>query len=221
VKNYIKHHPWKIIEEGYHKEYNRISESIFSLGNGKFGQRGNFEEYFSGETLQGNYLGGVYYPDKTRVGWWKNGYPEYFAKVLNAPDWNGIRIKINGEELDPHRLNLTDFVRELNMQDGYFSKSYIAEFSDGKKVKVESKRMLSIVNDELGAIMYSITPLNFSSQVEVLLPIDGSIMNEDANYDEYFWDEIEKSASARAPYLIVETRKTKFRACYAMHYSLR
>jgi maltose phosphorylase len=220
VKNYIKHHPWKIIEEGYHKEYNRISESIFSLGNGKFGQRGNFEEYFSGDTLQGNYLGGVYYPDKTRVGWWKNGYPEYFAKVLNAPDWNGIRIKVNGEELDPHRLNLTDFIRELNMQDGYFSKSYIAEFSDGKKVKVESKRMLSIVNDELGAIKYSITPINFSSQVEVLLPIDGTIMNEDANYDEYFWNEIEKSASARAPYLIVETRKTNFRACYAMHYTL-
>jgi maltose phosphorylase len=220
VKNYITHHPWKIIEEGYHADYNRISESIFSLGNGKFGQRGNFEEYFSGETLQGNYLGGVYYPDKTRVGWWKNGYPEYFAKVLNAPDWNGIRIKINGEELDPHRLKLTDFVRELDMQNGYFSKSYIAEFSDGKKIRIESIRMLSIVNDELGAIKYSITPLNFSSQIELLLPIDGDIKNEDANYDEQFWDEIEKSASSNAPYLIVETRKTHFRACYAMHYKL-
>jgi maltose phosphorylase len=34
------------------------------------------------------------------VGWWKNGYPEYFAKVLNAPNWIGIDIEINGESLD-------------------------------------------------------------------------------------------------------------------------
>jgi maltose phosphorylase len=221
VKKYIVHHPWKIIEEGYKPELNRISESLFSLGNGKFGQRGNFEEYFSGETLQGNYLGGVYYPDKTRVGWWKNGYPEYFAKVLNAPDWNGIRIKINNQELDPHRLVITDFSRYLDMQDGSLNKSYTAQFDDGKKVKIQSTRFLSIVNDELGAIKYSITPLNFSGDIEVILPVDGDIKNQDANYDEQFWNEIEKSASARAPYLIVETRKTAFRACYAMHYSIQ
>lgn len=220
MKNYITHHPWKIIEEGYHADYNRISESIFSLGNGKFGQRGNFEEYFSGESLRGNYLGGVYYPDKTRVGWWKNGYPEYFAKVLNAPDWNGIRIRINNQELDPHRLVLSDFRRELNMQNGTLSKFYTAKFPDGKQVEIHSTRLLSIVNDELGAIKYSITPLNFSGTIELLLPIDGDVKNEDANYDEQFWIEIEKSASARAPYLIVETKKTAFRACYAMHYSV-
>ena len=44
--------------------------------------------------LQGNYVAGVYYPDKTRVGWWKNGYPEYFAKVLNAANWIGIDVWI-------------------------------------------------------------------------------------------------------------------------------
>lgn len=220
MKNYITHHPWKIIEEGYHQEYNRISESIFSLGNGKFGQRGNFEEYFSGDSLRGNYLGGVYYPDKTRVGWWKNGYPEYFAKVLNAPDWNGIRIKINNQKLDPHRLILKDFRRELNMQNGTLNKTYTAEFTDGKLIKIHSTRFLSIVNDELGAIKYNITPINFSGFIELVLPIDGDVKNEDANYDDQFWIEIEKSASARAPYLIVETKKTAFRACYAMHYSV-
>ena len=83
MKNYLIHDEWKIIEEGFHPEFNRISESIFSLGNGRKGGRGNFEEKYSGSTLQGNYIAGVYYPDKTRVGWWKNGYPEYFAKVLN------------------------------------------------------------------------------------------------------------------------------------------
>ena len=96
MKDYLKKDEWKIIEEGFNPKFNRISESIFSLGNGRFGQRANFEETYSGDALQGHYLAGIYYPDKTRVGWWKNGYPDYFAKVLNAPNWTGIRIEIDG-----------------------------------------------------------------------------------------------------------------------------
>ena len=90
MKNYLKHDEWCIIEEGFTPEYNRISESIFSIGNGRMGQRANFEENYSGDSLQGSYVAGVYYPDKTKVGWWKNGYPEYFAKVLNSTNWIGI-----------------------------------------------------------------------------------------------------------------------------------
>jgi maltose phosphorylase len=54
------------------------------------GQRANFEEKYSGSSLSGSYIAGVYFPDKTKVGWWKNGYPEYFAKVLNSTNWIGI-----------------------------------------------------------------------------------------------------------------------------------
>ena len=99
IDNYPQH-PWKIIEEGWNIENTKASESLFSLGNGAMGQRANFEEDFSGDSFQGSYVGGVYYPDKTRVGWWKNGYPEYFAKVLNAPNWIGLHLQINGELFD-------------------------------------------------------------------------------------------------------------------------
>ena len=91
---YIKPHPWSIIEEGFDASRVKASESLMSLGNGAMGQRANFEEHYSGDTFQGSYIAGVYYPDKTRVGWWKNGYPEYFAKVLNAPNWIGINVYV-------------------------------------------------------------------------------------------------------------------------------
>jgi len=100
MKKYIIHNEWKIIEEGFRPEYNRISESIFSIGNGRMGQRASFEEKYSGDSLQGAYIAGIYYPDKTRVGWWKNGYPEYFAKIINSTNWIGINITVNGQELD-------------------------------------------------------------------------------------------------------------------------
>ena len=90
MKDYLKKDEWKVIEEGFIPSHNRMSESIFSLGNGRMGLRGNFEEQYSGDSLQGTYLAGIYYPDKTKVGWWKNGYPEYFAKVLNSVNWIGI-----------------------------------------------------------------------------------------------------------------------------------
>ncbi|NOZ34011.1 MAG: glycoside hydrolase family 65 protein [Chlorobi bacterium] len=214
MKQYIKYDPWKIIEEGLLPEYNKVSESIFSLGNGKIGQRGNFEEYYSGNTLHGNYISGIYYPDKTRVGWWKNGYPEYFAKVLNAPDWTGIKIKVDGEKLDLHTCKITEFKRVLNMEKGYFRKRYTAEFPSGKKIKIKSKRFLSIVNDELGVIKYSVEPINFEGEIEVLTDIRADISNQDANYDEKFWIEIEKSTAVR-PYVISETKKTNFRVCTA------
>ena len=100
MKDYIIHNEWKIIEEGFHKEENRITESLLSIGNGKTGQRANFEEKYTGDSLRGSYVAGVYYPDKTRVGWWKNGYPEYFAKILNATNWIGINVSVEGEELE-------------------------------------------------------------------------------------------------------------------------
>ena len=76
MNKYLKVDPWCIIEDKFNPMNQRSSESIFSLGNGRMGQRANFEEAYSGDTLPGSYVAGIYYPDKTRVGWWKNGYPE-------------------------------------------------------------------------------------------------------------------------------------------------
>ena len=61
MKDYIKVDEWKIIEQGFDPHNNKVSESIFSLGNGRMGQRANFEEAYSGDTLLGNYVAGVYY----------------------------------------------------------------------------------------------------------------------------------------------------------------
>ena len=124
MKGYYKEDPWSIIEEGFEPGMQEASESIFSRGNGRMGQRANFEEQYSGESLQGTYLAGVYYPDKTRVGWWKNGYPEYFAKVLNAPNWIGIDVEIDGKMLDLHTCEMKEFRRELNMRQGYLERSF-------------------------------------------------------------------------------------------------
>ena len=173
MKNYIKHDPWSIIEEGFVPEYNMISESIFSVGNGMFGGRANFEEQYSGETLQGNYVAGVYYPDKTRVGWWKNGYPEYFAKVLNAANWIGINIVFDGEALDLHTAEVSDFKKRIE----YERRLSSALFYGYTDLVVSRFRSLqqgsnSMVRNRIGAIAYQVTPLNFSGEAKITPYID-------------------------------------------------
>ncbi|SHN01579.1 glycoside hydrolase family 65 protein [Mucilaginibacter sp. OK098] len=216
MKDYIEVDEWKIIEQGFNPHHNKVSESIFSLGNGRMGQRANFEEAYSGETLQGNYVAGVYYPDKTRVGWWKNGYPEYFAKVLNAANWVGIDINIDGEQLDLAKCEVLQFKRELNMQEGYLKRNFTAKTATGKIIKVEALRFCSMADDEAGAIKYTITPVNFTGWLTITPFIDGDVVNKDSNYDEKFWDEIKKESWNDGGFLQMRTKKTGFEVATGM-----
>ncbi|MDT8347981.1 MAG: glycoside hydrolase family 65 protein, partial [Flavobacteriaceae bacterium] len=188
INKYIIEDEWKIIEEGFKPERVESSESLFSLGNGAMGQRANFEEDYSGQSFQGSYIGGIYYPDKTRVGWWKNGYPEYFAKVLNAPNWIGIHIHINGVTLDLNTCKaVEDFRRELNMQTGIYQRSFKATLSDDTQIMVEVKRFLLFDIDEVGVIDYRITPLNKPAKISCSPYIEADIHNQDSNWNDAFW----------------------------------
>ena len=203
---------WNIIIEGFNKADITKHESIFSLGNGAMGMRANFEEDYTGDTLQGSYIGGVYYPDKTRVGWWKNGYPEYFAKVLNAPNWIGLHIKINGELLDLNTcLEVKNFRRQLNMKEGWYERSFTAMLSNQQEIQVKVLRFLSLRYDELGALRYEITPLTIDTTIEIESYLDSGIKNSDANWDERFWNTLEISSEDNFATILAETKKTRFK----------
>jgi len=203
---------WNIIIEGFNKADITKHESIFSLGNGAMGMRANFEEDYTGDTLQGSYIGGIYYPDKTRVGWWKNGYPEYFAKVLNAPSWIGLHIKINGELLDLNTcLEVKNFRRQLNMKEGWYERSFTAMLPNQQEIQVKVLRFLSLRYDELGALRYEITPLTIDTTIEIESYLDSGIKNSDANWDERFWNTLEISSEDNFATILAETKKTRFK----------
>ena len=221
MKNYIIHDEWKIIEKDFHKDENRITESLLSIGNGRCGQRANFEEKYSGDTLRGSYVAGVYYPDKTRVGWWKNGYPEYFAKILNSTNWIGINVLTEGEELDLNTAKILSFSRDLDMKSGLLSRRFVAQLASGKQLEVHAKRFLSIADQELGAIRYSVKALNFSGEITLVPYIDGDVVNEDSNYDENFWISIDQKMNCCSGFVGMETKKTAFRVYTGMQFNVK
>ena len=215
--NYIKPDAWSIIEEGFDAERVKSSESLFSIGNGAMGQRANFEEHYSGKTFQGSYIAGVYYPDKTRVGWWKNGYPEYFAKVLNAPNWIGIDIMVNGEVLDLAKCKkVENFKRELNMKEGWLSRNFTATLQNSTQIKVDTKRFLSLDMDEVGVIQYNITAVNSEAEIYFSPYLDNGITNEDTNWDDKFWDVLKVGHEGEQAFITSRTMKTHFNVCTSM-----
>ena len=220
-QDYIQPDNWSIIEEGFDADRVKSSESLFSIGNGAMGQRANFEEQYTGPTFQGSYIAGVYYPDKTRVGWWKNGYPEYFAKVLNAPNWIGINVEVNGEQLDLNTcVSVSNFRRELNMKEGWLSRSFTATLQNKLEIEVKTKRFLSLDLDEVGAINYQVTPLNGDATIHFQPYLDSAITNEDTNWDDQFWDTLNVASEDNKAFIEAKTMKTGFHTCTFMQSSV-
>ena len=210
MKRIFEIDPWKIVTHEFNPEDKRLQESMTSIGNEYMGMRGMFEENYSGDTHQGIYLGGVWYPDKTRVGWWKNGYPEYFGKVPNAIDFVSVDIKINGESIDLAKDSFSDFELCLDMKRGVLDRSFIVE-KDGHKIKVTSERFVSIAFKELYANKLTFTNLsNEPVKIEVQSLINADVYNEDSNYGEQFWGVIDKSVADKSGRLVGKTAENNF-----------
>jgi len=201
--------PWKIKTSKLDKINKRLQESLTSIGNGYMGMRGNFEETYSGDTHKGTYIAGVWYPDKTRVGWWKNGYPDYFGKVINAMNFLAMEIQIDGEELDLAAVDINDFYLELNMKNGLLTRSFIYQ-KNNVKVKFTFQRFLSIVQKELAHMQLQIEVLAGEPQIAIKSGVNGNIKNEDSNYDETFWEEKQCGVNDNQLFLTAETVKNEF-----------
>lgn len=196
IKRLFQIDPWKIRTTHLDKENLRLQESLTSIGNGYMGMRGNFEEHYSGDHHQGTYLAGVWYPDKTRVGWWKNGYPEYFGKVINAINFIAMDLQIDGQTIDLATTPYEDFSLELNMQNGVLSRQFTIQ-TPKNKVRFSFERFLSLEKKEAAYIYLTIEMLEGTGTITLHSKLDGDVQNEDSNYEEHFWEEI-----------AIETKKT-------------
>lgn len=201
--------PWKISTRTLDKENKRLMESLTSIGNGYMGMRGMFEEPYSGETHQGTYLAGVWYPDKTRVGWWKNGYPDYFGKVINATNFISMEIIVDGVSVDLAQFDAEDFYMELDMRNGLLKRRFIYQ-TENVKLAFTFERFVSIVTPQLGFVRLSVEVLSGAPAVSVFSRLDGHVKNEDSNYEENFWVEKNRGFDEEFGFLTTETIENSF-----------
>ncbi|GHU82969.1 maltose phosphorylase [Clostridia bacterium] len=210
MKTLFAVHPWKLVETQLHREDMRLSESLTSTGNAHLGMRGNFEETYSGDCHRGTYLAGVWFPDKTRVGWWKNGYPEYFGKVVNAANLIEIGVTVDGVPIDLFQNEVVSFYRELDMEHGLLLRRATVRLPGGE-VHLEVERFLSIARKELLAIRYRVTP-SFDAAVAFTPALDANVRNEETNYDEIFWETRGEGFDGGDGFVRARTRENPFGA---------
>lgn len=219
MNKYLQTDPWCIIEEGFHQNKQLASESIFSLGNGQIGQRANFEEHYSGETMLGSYIAGIYYPERAEHGNWKNGYSDTNDKIVNAPNWTVISVRLNDNRLDLADWDIKDFRRTLNMREGFLERSFEATNFKGHRIQVSVRRFLSMAETEIGAISYTVKSLNFEGRISFLPLIDGDVRNSFTNYDEPFWNVLQTKTEQDVSHLWAQTRRMDFHVCAGLTYS--
>ncbi len=199
--------PWLITTHELNSENKRLQESMTSLGNEYMGMRGMFEETYSGDTHQGIYIGGVWFPDKTRVGWWKNGYPEYFGKAINALNFVKADIYIDDQQIDLARNPFSDFELSLDMKTGVLNRTF-AVFG----VQVKITRLVSAAMKELMVSHYEFMSLDgVAHRVRFDATIDADVTNEDANYDEQFWQVLAAGHEQQTAFMATQTMPNPFK----------
>ncbi len=202
--------PWHVATHKWDPQDKRLQESMTSLANENLGMRGFFEEGYSGDHMEGIYLGGVWFPDKTRVGWWKNGYPKYFGKMINAVNFMKLIIKVNGEQLDLAKQTPKDFKLDLDMKRGVLERRFTVEIG-GTEMYFNFERFVSVTQTELvGQRLHIKNRGDSDAKVEITSMIDADVYNEDANYDEQFWNVLGKSADGEHAELTSMTKKNDF-----------
>ena len=185
MKTIFQVDPWMLVEDTLHREDMRLAESMTSIGNGHMGMRGNFEEVYSGDSHRGTYLAGVWFPDKTRVGWWKNGYPAYFGKVINAMNILSLRVRIDKEDIDLFRDECVRYRRTLDLRRGVLSRQFEIRRGEGI-VSVSFERFVSVERPEILAVRCRVTA-DHDCRIDLIPALDADVTNEDSNYKESFW----------------------------------
>ncbi len=148
---YLETQEWSIVERGFHREKNAVSESLFSIGNEYCGLRGYAEEGATAPSLQGCYFNGVYEWSEKETETAYKGIIRRGHYMVNAADPIKTEIFVGGEKLDTGKCDLCDFERRLDLRSGL----YVRTFSV-RGVKFTFSRFLSMTE-----------PCNLYQKIEV------------------------------------------------------
>ena len=105
----FRYEPWSVTEESFHGADLRENESVFALGNGLIGLRGNLEEggATGAETIQGSFLNGVFDSEPIRYGETAYGYAKNHETICNVMDAKSLVLFADGERLDAGKCDLS------------------------------------------------------------------------------------------------------------------
>ncbi|MET0589944.1 MAG: glycosyl hydrolase family 65 protein, partial [Naasia sp.] len=172
--------PWKLVDRIYREDNLGLSETLFAVGNGYLGMRGNHAEGRANHH-HGTFINGLHETWQIRHAEQAFGFAETGQTIVNVPDAKVIRLYVDDEPLSLDVAELLEFQNELDFQDGVLRRSLLWRTPSGKHVRVTSDRMVSFRERHLAVMRFEVTVEDADAPVV----ISSQIINRQDGEDEY------------------------------------
>ncbi|WP_194410881.1 glycoside hydrolase family 65 protein [Microbacterium cremeum] len=193
---------WRLVETSFALEDAGVTETLFSVGNGYLGLRGNHAEgRFAYE--HGTYINGFHETFPIRHAEQAYGFAEVGQTIINAPDAKVMRVYVDDEPLSLDVADIREYERVLDMRDGVLRRHIVWVTPSGKEVRIDVERMVSFEEKHLAIMSVDVTVLNADAPVTVSC----QIINRQDGEDVYGGTPVAASrAAAKAAF---DPRKTE------------
>ncbi len=145
--------PWQLRETELPFDKLAQAESLFALSNGHIGLRGNLDE---GEpfAMPGTYLNSFYEQRPLPYAEAGYGYPESGQTLVDVTNGKLIRLLVDDSPFDLRYGELHSHERCLDFRTGILRREVDWTSPAGKRVKVRSRRLVSLTQRAVAAIEY-------------------------------------------------------------------
>ncbi|MFC6333717.1 glycoside hydrolase family 65 protein [Paenibacillus septentrionalis] len=177
---------WSIINQSLEEADLLNQESIYALGNGYLGVRGNFEEGYAGrKSIRGTYLNAFHDVINIPYGEKLYGFPSTQQKLVNVIDAQGIDIYVGAaqEHFNLFSGEVVSYTREMKLNDGYTERVIHWKSPSGQELKLRFRRLVSFKTRELFAIDIAIEPISVNGEITIVSTVQGDVENYTAVND--------------------------------------
>ena len=172
--------PWALVETGYRAHDAGVTETLFAVGNGFLGMRGTPEEGRPAYA-HGTFVNGFHETWPIRHAEAAFGFARTGQTIVNAPDTTTLKLYIDDEPLTFGTADLEHYERRLDFRDGVLRRHLIWRTPSGKRVRVDSTRMVSMSQRHLAIYTLEVELLTGDAPVVV----SSQIQNRQDGMDEY------------------------------------
>ncbi|WP_298041177.1 glycoside hydrolase family 65 protein [uncultured Microbacterium sp.] len=156
--------PWRLTEARYSED--GVSETLFAVGNGYLGLRGNHIEG-RGALEHGTFINGLHETWPIRHAEQAYGFAEVGQTIVNAPDAKIMRVYVDDEPISFDESEVRDYSRSLDMRTGVLTRSFVWETPSGKTIRMRDERLVSFEERHLAVLRLEVTVENADAPVTI------------------------------------------------------
>ena len=158
--------PWRLVETRYPLADPGVSETLFGVGNGYLGLRGN---HIEGRVAreQGTFINGLHETWKIRHAEQAYGFAEVGQTIVNAPDAKVMRVYVDDEPLSFDEADVREYRRSLDFRTGVLERDVLWETPSGKRVRIRDERIVSFEERHLAVLRLEVTVENADAPVTI------------------------------------------------------